>query len=336
MKTVRWGIIGCGAVTEVKSGPALQQTKNSEVVAVMRRNSELAEDYARRHNIPKWYSNATDLINDPDVNAVYIATPPSSHKDYVLMCAKAGKPVYVEKPMALNFTECTQMIDACNVHNIPLFVAYYRRKLPRFEFIYDLINVQHAIGNPRMVKIILYRPHEEKYHNTENLPWTVQPEISGGGIFVDLACHTLDILDFILGPITSVKGHANAQLKAYPAEDTVSASFLFANGVHGAGLWNFCSYTRHDEVEIIGDRGKINFATFGDSPIELTTKDGKQSFPLSNPVNIQKHLIESIVCELTGTGQSPSNGISGARTSWVMDQVLNTYYTRTDLNADKT
>jgi predicted dehydrogenase len=108
MKTIKWGIIGCGDVTEVKSGPAFQKADNSELVAVMRRNGELAKDYARRHNVPKWYNNADHLINDPDVNAVYIATPPSTHNEYTLKVAAAGKPVYVEKPMAMNRDECEQ------------------------------------------------------------------------------------------------------------------------------------------------------------------------------------------------------------------------------------
>lgn len=80
MKTINWGIIGCGKVTEVKSGPGFQNAENSALVAVMRRNGELAKDYAERHNVPKWYDNAEDLLNDPEVDAVYIATPPAYQK----------------------------------------------------------------------------------------------------------------------------------------------------------------------------------------------------------------------------------------------------------------
>lgn len=202
MKTVKWGIIGCGSVTEVKSGPALQKTANSELVAVMRRDPVKAEDYARRHNVPKWYTNAQELINDPEVNAVYIATPPSAHKEYTLMCAKAGKPVYVEKPMAMTFEECNEMIRACQEVQVPLFVAYYRRRLPRFLKIEELIHKDKVIGTSRHVNCVLYHSLETRYQNPQQLPWTVQPEISGGGIFVDLACHTLDLLDYLLVPLS--------------------------------------------------------------------------------------------------------------------------------------
>src|SRR4030095_5976990 len=157
MRTIRWGMIGCGDVTEVKSGPGFQKASHSSLVAVMRRHGELARDYAERHGVPRWYDNAAALINDLEVDAVYIATPPSSHKQYALMCAEAGKPVYVEKPMAVNFEECQAMISAFEVTQIPLFVAYYRRALQRFLKIKELVN-SGVIGEVRFVSITLYQP----------------------------------------------------------------------------------------------------------------------------------------------------------------------------------
>src|SRR6184192_2580039 len=97
MKTIRWGIIGCGDVTEVKSGPAFQKASNSALVAVMRRDAAKAADYAARHGVPRWYADARELIADADVDAVYVATPPSSHEEYAIMAAEAAKPIYVEK-----------------------------------------------------------------------------------------------------------------------------------------------------------------------------------------------------------------------------------------------
>jgi predicted dehydrogenase len=321
-KIIKWGIIGCGDVTEVKSGPAFNQVSNSQLVAVMRRTPELAKDYAIRHKVPKWYSNADDLINDFNVDAIYIATPPSSHKYYTLKCAEVKKPVYVEKPMALNFNECSEMIRACNNSNTPLFVAYYRRSLPKFIKIKELIYNDNAIGTPRYLNCVLHRPHEVQYQNPNELPWIVKPEISGGGIFVDIACHTLDILDFIFGQIKHVNGYSSSQLKAYPAEDCVSMAFIFKNGVQGTGIWNFGSYNKYDNVVIVGDRGKLSFSTFGNNPIILDTVEGTQEFMYTNPNTIEQYLINDVVQELIGTGSSPSTGITAARTSWVMDQVL--------------
>jgi len=318
---VRWGIVGCGAVTEVKSGPAFAKVPDSSLVAVMRRDGDKARDYARRHGVPRWYDDASTLIADPDVDAVYVATPPSTHREFALMAIAAGKPVYVEKPMAIDHAECLDIVAAGEATGVPVFVAYYRRMLPRFRRIAQLLS-GGAIGTPRIVDVLLHHPFEARYRDPANLPWTVQPAISGGGIFVDIGCHTLDILDFLLGPIVDARGMVANQLGAYPAEDTVAMAFRFDSGVLGTGLWNFAADRREDRVHIVGDKGRLTFATFGDGPIRLEADGRGEDIRIANPEHIQQPLIESIVAELTGKGVCPSNARSGARTSWVMDQVL--------------
>jgi predicted dehydrogenase len=318
---VRWGIVGCGAVTEVKSGPAFSKVADSSLVAVMRRDGGKARDYAQRHGVPRWYDDAAALIADPEVDAVYVATPPSSHREIASMAIAAGKPVYVEKPMAIDHAECEAIIQAGRAAGVPVFVAYYRRMLPRFRRIAGLLR-EGAIGTPRLVEVLLHHPFEARYRDPDNLPWTVRPELSGGGIFVDIGCHTLDILDFLMGPIVEARGMVSHQMDAYPAEDTVAMAFRFGSGVLGTGLWNFCADRREDRVEIVGDRGRLVFATFGDGPIRLENGDRVEQIRIANPEHIQQPLIESIVAELTGKGQCPSTAETGARTSWVMDQVL--------------
>jgi predicted dehydrogenase len=324
VRTIRWGIIGCGNVTEVKSGPGFQKATNSRLVAVMRRDGALAADYAQRHGVAKWYDNADALINDPDVDAVYIATPPNGHQAYTLAVAQAGKPVYVEKPMALNYAECQSMVAACKAAGVPLWVAYYRRCLPRFLKVKELLEAG-MIGAPRSVTVRFYRDWVQPADH-HDLPWRVQPEVAGGGFFVDLAAHTLDYLDYFFGPITQAQGYAANQGGYYQAEDMVTGSFVFANGVHGVGIWGFDSYHRLDETEIIGNRGKLTFSSFGVEPIRLTTTDGITDFPEPTPVHVQQPLIQTIVDELNGQGHCPSTGESAARTSWVMDQMLQGYY----------
>lgn len=324
MKTIRWGIVGCGDVTEVKSGPGFQKARNSSLVAVMRRNSVLAKDYAERHGVPRWYDDAGALINDPGVDAVYIATPPSSHKEYTIMAAKAGKPTYVEKPMALNHSACIEMIDSCSAAAVPLFVAYYRRSLDRFLKIKELLD-SGLIGDVRFVNITFYQPVREDELNRDELPWRVLPEIAGGGRFVDLAAHQLDFLDYALGPIRSAYGFSANQAELYPAEDIVSGAFVFESGVQGTGTWCFSAADELDRTEIIGSNGRIIYSTFDDTPITLITPSGKKEFAIGYPVHIQQPLIQSIVDTLNGAGICPSTGSSAARTTWVMDQMLANY-----------
>jgi predicted dehydrogenase len=321
---VRWGILGVGDVCEVKSAPAMSLVKSSRLVAVMRRNEALAQDYAHRHGVPKWYGDASSLINDPDVNAVYIATPPNAHKELTLQAAAAGKPVYVEKPMARTYQECRDMISACDDADVALNVAYYRRSLPHFVKIKELLE-SGAIGEIRHVRIDLNEqllPHV--VDNPDN-DWRVDPEIAGGGYFYDLGSHQLDLLDFLLGPIEAAGGIVANQAEQYAAEDIVSAAFCFESGVIGSGTWCFSTgeVSQRDETTIVGSKGQISFETFGAGQFQLATDSaGEKTCEFELPRHIQQCLIEAVVNDLLGKGTSPSTGESAARTNRVMDEIF--------------
>jgi predicted dehydrogenase len=325
LKHVRWGIIGAGAVTERKSGPGLQRAERSSLVAVMRRDGEKAADFARRHGVPRWYDDADELIADPEVDAVYVATPPGSHREHVLRAAAAGKPVYVEKPMARTAEECEEMIAACDGAGVPLFVAYYRRAMPRFVRVKELLD-GGAVGQVRAVAVRL----ESAAGTWEpgHLPWRFQPEISGGGLFVDLGSHTLDLLDHLLGPIETVAGTATNLAGRYPAEDHVAAAFTFASGVVGTGLWAFDAAERRDGVEIVGTAGSLTFSSFGEEPLLLRTAAGEEHIDAPYPEVVQQPLIQTVVDELTGRGTCPSTGQSALRTARVVDALLADYRAR--------
>lgn len=321
---VRWGVLGAGAVCELKSAPAMNLVPNSRLVAVMRRNEEKVKDYAQRHGVPKWYTDAQALVDDPEVNAVYIATPPDSHLELTKMVANAGKPVYVEKPMGRTHAECLEMIDICEKAGVPLFVAYYRRSLPHFVKIKELIQ-SGAIGEVRTLHIDMKKPLKNQKKEDHSTNWRVDPQIAGGGYFYDLASHQLDYLDFLLGPIAQVKGFSTNQGKMYPAEDLVTASFRFENGVLGTGNWCFTAYeeAKSDRTVIYGSKGTIEFETFGTGGFILETEQmGLERFQLELPKNIQYFLIENIVQDLLGHGEALSTGISAARTNWVMEQII--------------
>jgi predicted dehydrogenase len=332
-KQINWGIIGCGNVTEVKSGPAFNKVTDSHLLAVMRRTPGKAADYAKRHGVPKWYDDAAELIHDPDINVVYIATPPSSHAEYAIMAAEAGKHIYVEKPMALNFSECQRMIEAAKKANVCLFVAYYRRCLPSFVKIKEWIE-SGTIGVPRTVCIKIVKPVFQKESDSDELPWRFRPGISGGGLFVDLGCHQLDYLDYLFGPITSVKGFAVNQAGIYPAEDMVSVCFTFKPGLIGTGTWCFTAsgQTNIDQIEIIGSKGKITFSTFEFTPVQLETESGIETFDYPKPEHVQQALIQTVVDELLGRGKSPSTGITASRTSKIIEKIIENYYSQATFN----
>lgn len=324
-KEICWGIIGVGDVCEVKSGPALMKIANSSVKAVMRRNSAKAKDFAHRHNIEKWYDNADDLLNDPEINAIYIATPPNTHAEYTLKAAAAGKPVYVEKPMARSYQECLSMVEACEKAKVPLYVAFYRRTLPNILKVKELID-SDSIGDIRSVDISLQMTIENEIVGTHDHlnNWRVDPEVAGGGYFYDLASHQLDALDFLFGPISEATGYSENQSKSYIADDITVGVFKFKNGILGKGLWAFntSKASQYEMTTIIGSKGQISFPFWGDNHVTLKIKDEPvKRFEFEVPKHIQEILIQSIVDELQGTGTCPSTGKSGARTNWVLEQI---------------
>ena len=324
---IGWGIIGCGEVTEVKSGPALQYAQDSRLVAVMRRDPEKVEDYARRHGVPRWNTDADALIADPEVDAVYVATPPGSHLEYALRACAAGKPVYVEKPMARSYVECARMVEAFEGAGLKLFVAYYRRALDRFLKVKEIIDT----GKIGPVTGIGYRyaAPEHRAVDANALPWRLIASESGGGLFVDLGCHLLDLLDFLVGPLERISGIAANRASAFQVEDTVAMHFTTREGTPGVASWNFAGHTGHapeDRLEISGTDGRVAVSVFGVEPVLLSTRRGEESFALTNPYRIQQPLIQTVVNELLGKGTCPSTGESGSRASLVMDQVLSDYY----------
>ncbi|HEX9365364.1 MAG TPA: Gfo/Idh/MocA family oxidoreductase [Vicinamibacterales bacterium] len=326
MDHVKWGIVGCGDVTEVKSGPGFQKAQGSSLVAVMRRDRAKAEDYARRHGVPRVHSTAEDLIGDPDVGAIYIATPPDTHEPLALLAAAAGKPCLVEKPMALNHAECLRMVGAFRTAGVPLWVAYYRRALPRFLKVRELLS-GGAIGRLTSVHV---QVTDRLATGSDAENWRFDPAIAGAGLFLDLASHCLDLLDFLAGPITDVSGFPLNTGGAYAAEDVTSAAFRIGTRIAGTGIWNFNADSKADVITFIGSGGRLTTPVFSDGDVVVSRPKGTETAPLRNPPHVHQPLIQTIVDELCGHGACESTGESGARTSWVMDRCLEAYYGRKD------
>lgn len=323
VKQVRWGFIGCGEATEKKSGPAFSRIEGSSVYAVMSRSHEKASSYSKRNKIEKWYTDAQQLVDDPNVNAIYIATPPSSHATYAIMAMKAGKPVYVEKPMASSYLDCQRINRVSEETKVPCFVAYYRRYLPYFRKVKELV-ANGTIGNVISVQVRFAVPPRDLDYNSTSLPWRVQRDIAGGGYFYDLAPHQIDLLQEIFGPIVRAKGFSTNRGGLYQTEDSLSASFQFHDGLTGSGSWCFVAHesAKTDRIELIGDKGQICFSVFTYEPIALHTSSGRKEIYIENPQFVQMPLIEQVVQHLQGTATCKADSISATSVNWVMDRIL--------------
>jgi predicted dehydrogenase len=323
MNKIIWGIIGCGDVTELKSGPAFNKVPNSSLVAVMRRNSVKAAGYAKRHHVARWYNDANKLINDPEVNAIYIATPPSSHEEYTIAAINAGKPVYVEKPMALNYAAAQKMARAAAEKNVKLVVAHYRREWPLFKKLKELVNGK-AIGDIRLARLQFYKPAQTEAELAEEKnAWRVNPAIAGGGLFHDLAPHQLDIMYHLFGPAKKNTGIATNQGNSHQADDMVAGNILFENNIAFSGAWCFNAAEQSDHCEIIGSEGKLRFSFFSSNSIELISGNKTTSFNFDTLQHVQQPMIQKTVQYFLGEADNPCNAEEGAEIMRWMQEFVN-------------
>ncbi|HEX9152025.1 MAG TPA: Gfo/Idh/MocA family oxidoreductase [Flavobacterium sp.] len=319
-KIIHWGIIGCGDVTEIKSGPAYQKTKGFELSAVMRRDALKSADYAKRHRIKKYYSDADRMINDPEIDAIYIATPPDSHKFYALKVAQAGKPCCIEKPMAPTYEDSLTIYNAFKEKDIPLFVAYYRRSLPRFNEVKKWIDA-NEIGTIRSISWNLSKAASD-IDLSGNYNWRTDAAVAQSGYFDDLASHGLDLFVHLLGAIKDVSGFSVNQQQLYSANDAIVACWIRESGITGTGSWNFGSGIEEDHVQIVGTKGKIEFTVFDEKPIRMTTKQSQIELFIKHPENVQLYHVENMQEHLSGNKEHPSTGQSALHTSWIMDRIV--------------
>jgi predicted dehydrogenase len=317
-EAIRWGILGCGDVCEVKSGPAFNKVEGSRLDAVMRRDKDKAQDFAKRHGVPKFYSDADDLINDDEINAIYIATPPAFHEEYALQVMRAGKPVYIEKPVTLDSNSCGRILELARQLNAKVTVAHYRRGLPLFKKIRSLLN-EGVIGKPSLILSHTLQAPARKIGSPDY--WRINPELSGGGLFFDLAPHQLDIFYWLFGRPNAVNGRSLNQKRLYPAPDLTTVEAIYTNGIYLRGVWafNVSEASEEEYTEIIGDKGKIGFSFFKASPIDVTTSEGTQQISADFPVNIQQPMIQEVVNYFRGVGPNPCSLEDALVTMQMMD-----------------
>lgn len=310
MGTIRWGILGCGDVAEKKGGPALYKAAGSTLVAVMRRDREKAEDFARRHGAQRAYDTVEGLLADPDVDAVYIATPPHLHCEQTLLAAAAGKHVLVEKPMALDPTECANMIAACTQAGVSLNVAYYRRFWPKFQAVKSLLD-SGAIGTPLGARLLLCT-------RAASSGWRVDPQLAGGGHVVDVGSHRLDMLLFLLGDVVEVQSFAANRLRHHAAENDSVFILRFAQGVVASAGFHFHTQPPRDVLEIFGSEGTLTLDSF-DSPT-FTVNGVEHRYETPSPTHLP--LVQALVDSYRGTGLAPVPGDEGAKATTILSSMV--------------
>lgn len=318
---INWGIIGCGDVCEVKSGPAFSKVPHSKLVAVMRRDAVKAKDFAERHQVPTFYTDAADLVNDSEVNAVYIATPPFLHEAYTELALKAGKPVYVEKPVTTDAASVIRMIGYEKKYAGKVSVAHYRRALPLFRTVKQLLE-ENRIGKVKMVLLKTLQPLQSKIVAKTSDNWRIDPAYSGGGLFHDLSPHQLDILYWLFGKPEMLDVFATNQGKHYNVPDVTMVRLSFANDVYFNGVWNFniADSAVEDSCEIIGDKGSMRFSFFSMGHLTVTSAAGTELIEMQYPTHIQQPHINNVVQFFRNEGPNPCSLEEALVTMEIMDR----------------
>lgn len=316
---LNWGVVGCGDVVFKKSGPSILQADRSRIAAVMRRDADKARSFAEAHNIPLCTDDADEVIGHPEVDVVYVATPPSSHKPYVLAAAAAGKHVLVEKPMGMSAEEDREMVAACEQAGVELFVAYYRRFHPHVIKMKEIIDAGR-IGRPVMAQIDFAQPPTTNY----DFKWRVEPEVSGGGLFVDVVTHRIDLMVYLLGEPLEANGTASTFDAASRVEDAAVLTIRFAGAALCSAMGDFASGRSADRFIITGTQGTICSERLDGHAFTLTAGDHCEAFNFSPLAAPHLGLIRHIERVLAGEEPNASSGRHGMATDWILDRGLRT------------
>lgn len=315
--TVTFAIIGCGDVTEKKSGPAFQKVRGSALKTVMRRDAAKLKEYAHRHHVQHYTTDYLDIMNDPEIDAVYIATPPDMHCFYTLEAAKYGKAVYVEKPMAITVEECRQMIAACGKAGVPLFTAYYRRGMKKFRTIREILS-KGRLGELRSFSYQYACPVPGLNPNRN---WLMDPQKAGGGLLYDIGSHMVDTLRFLLGEVDAAYGFSANRSGQYTVNDDHSVVMRFAGGLQGTMQLSFCAEDHQDEAVVYGAQGSLRFSIMDNDAIVLTVGGAAEEIAFEPMAHVQQGLITQVVDTLLGTDHLESRGEYGLGTQEILEAI---------------
>ncbi|MBN1466733.1 Gfo/Idh/MocA family oxidoreductase [candidate division KSB1 bacterium] len=318
LKKLNWGLIGCGDIARRRVAPALRDLTQCELVSVNRKDYGKAETFALEFGARKWIREWPELISDPEIDAVYIATPVHLHAEQTIAAVQAGKHILCEKPMALNLRECDAMIEAATANSVTLGVAYYRHFYP------VIIRIKNIITRGDMGKIVSIQMNAASHFNAlpgEPRYWLLVKEQAGGGPMMDFGCHRIEVLLNLVGPIVKVRSVVNQVSYAREVEDTASALFEFANGAHGSLFVSHAAFEAQDTLAIYGTRGSLHVHNLNRGDLRIVDDNGERLEEHPLPANPHAPLIDDFA-RAVSAGQNPGvTGHDGREVNVILDKI---------------
>ena len=318
MKEIKWGLIGCGDISRKRVAPGIIDADNSRLVTVNRSNFSKAESFAKEFGAEKWTKDWKELIQDNDINAVYIATPVYLHAEQTIAAAEAGKHVLCEKAMALNTADADKMIDACRANNVKLSIAYYRNLYPGVH------RIKEIIASGEIGKVVHIQSNNfENFNCQPGEPrfWLLEKEKSGGGPMMDMGCHRIEVFVNIAGPVQQITGFNDNIAFKRDVEDSSIAHFRFENGATGLLTSSHAAGEPQDTLDIFGTEGSIHVPVLNDGVITVVTDTGTRMEKHPNPANVHQPLIEDFITAVLTDRDPAVTGEMGREVTRILDKI---------------
>ncbi len=303
---VRWGVIGAGGIAHRRTMSAMNEAENTKLQALMVRDMERARKLAFEHGAESYYDSVDEILSDPKVDAVYIATPVYLHCEHVIRAAESGKHVLCEKPMAINIVECRRMMDACNDNGVHLEVCFLLRFDPYF------IKIKQLVENYEMGQIIQARASFLKSYDIQDGLWRRDPTRAGGGVLMDMGAHAIDLLSYILGDTSKVTAMVNSRTTGWEVEDTATVLMEMESGAFAIVDASYVVPHSDTMLEIYGTKGTALVTGGSEWTLNLYLGDSTQEE--SKPYkNLYKLLLEHFSKCLEDKEGSITSGIAGLK-----------------------
>jgi predicted dehydrogenase len=316
---VGWGLVGCGDIAAKRVAAALAQADGSTLVTVARARAALAAEFAERHGARRWQADWRDVLEDPEVDAVYLATPAHLHAEQATAAAEAGKHVLCEKPMALDAAGCERMIAAARAHGVRLGVAYYRHHYPVVARLRELL-ASGEIGEPVLAQVQAFEPFDPGPDHPR--AWLMRRSESGGGPMADFGCHRIEVLLDLLGPVAEVHGFPdNVRYKEREVEDTCVAHLRFREGAVAVLAVTHAALESRDTLEILGTRGSAQVSVLNQGALRVLTGGGTREEQHPPHPNLHQPLVEDFVAAVREDREPAVTGEVGLEVARVMARI---------------
>ena len=333
IEPVGWGFIGAGDIARRRVAPAMRDLDSCRCISVSRADTSRLDAFADQFGFQRRESDWRNLVRDPEVEAVYIATPVYLHEEQTLAALEAGKAVLCEKPLALNSQGARRMIAAADARGVALGAAYYRRFFPVVKRIRQILD-EGLIGEPVLVVMENFEP----FHREPGEPrsWLLDPQLSGGGPLMDMGCHRVDLLIHLFGPVVDVSGKADNLRFRRPVEDSATLVLGFQRSLRAVVLSAHCAFEPRDTLEIYGTRGSLRLPSLNRGDLIMVTEKGETRESHPNGPNVHAPLIDDFSRAIREGRPPVVTGEIALATAEVLDSLYHRGITEVPPGTDRT